>query len=339
MSTIDHEAFEWVVRKFARGLDDTEHAQFSAWYEADPRHQGAYVRALAIHNAIHLATAPQPAATEAAHAAENTVEPEEDSVAQSRRRRWVAGAMAAGFAAVIGTLSISSFNNGTVLTTAKGEFRKVPLQDKSIANINSGSQIEVAFNKERRLVNLRKGEAWFEVAKDKTKPFIVEAGDARVRAVGTAFAVRRFPNGTEVLVTEGTVEVWNKDAARRQLLTAGEQAFLPKPARGTSTSAASAISVIRQPYEVNRRLAWREGKLILKNQTLGEAVADFNRYSPKTIVILDASLQDKRLFGQYQLDAPELFAKDVSTILSVPLVITADRILIGKQQIKASTEI
>ena len=79
--------------------------------------------------------------------------------------------------------------------------------------------------------------------------------------------------------------------------------------------------------------------MILKNQTLGEAVADFNRYSPKTIVILDASLQDKRLFGQYQLDAPELFAKDVSTILSVPLVITADRILIGKQQIKASTEI
>jgi transmembrane sensor len=63
---------------------------------------------------------------------------------------------------------------------------------------------------------------------------------------------------------------------------------------------------------------------------LSEAVADFNRYSPKTIVILDAALGTKRLFGQYQLDAPELFAKDVSTVLDVPLVITADTIYIGR---------
>ena len=69
--------------------------------------------------------------------------------------------------------------------------------------------------------------------------------------------------------------------------------------------------------------------MILKNQTLSEAVADFNRYSPKTIVIVDERLCAKRLFGQYQLDAPELFAKDVSTVLDVPLRITADTIFIG----------
>ena len=292
----------------ARGLSDAESAQFDAWYAADTRHQGAYVRAMAIYNAINLATVPQ----------SRPAEP-----APSRRGLIKYGALAACLVAAVGTLSFSLLQEDKVLATAKGEFRKVPLQDKSIATINGSSRIEVEFTQTRRKINLQKGEAWFEVAKDKSKPFIVEAGDARIRAVGTAFAVRRFAHGTEVLVTEGTVEVWSKDrTAQRRLLAAGERAFLEPEA--------SAISVTRQPSEVSRKLAWREGNLILKNQTLSDAVADFNRYSPKTIVIVDAALADKRLFGQYKLDAPELFAKDVSTVLAVPITITADTILIGQ---------
>ncbi|WP_027863925.1 FecR family protein [Massilia alkalitolerans] len=316
MSTIDNEAFEWVARKLARGLSAPESAQFDAWYAADVRHQGAYVRAMAIYNAINLASAPQ------------SLSPELSMARQQRRSRraWFRmGAMAACLVAAVGTVSLQVLRDERVLTTAKGEFRKVPLQDKSVATINSGSQIEVAFTDKQRTVNLRKGEAWFEVAKDKTKPFVVEAGAARIKAVGTAFSVRRFANGTEVLVTEGKVEVWDKgSSARRRQLVEGDRAFLAQDA--------SAISVSRQPVEVNRKLAWREGKVILKNQTLDDAVADFNRYSPKTIVIVDATLRDKRLFGQYKLDAPELFAQDVSTVLDVPVAITADTIFIGRRQ-------
>ena len=234
------------------------------------------------------------------------------------------GGLAASLAAVVGKFGYSAMHAEMVLTTAKGEFRKVPLQDTSIASINSGSQIEVVFTPQQRRINLRKGEAWFEVAKDKSKPFIVEAGDARIRAVGTAFSVRRLATGSEVLVTEGTVEVWSSDgSAQRRLVTAGEHAFLGQDAR--------TIPVTRQPDEVNRKLAWREGKLVLTSQTLSEAVADFNRYSPKTIVIADPSLAAKRFIGQYQLDAPELFAKDVSMILDVPVLITAESILIGHE--------
>jgi transmembrane sensor len=317
MSKIDNEAFAWVVKKHSRGLNDAEMAAFHAWCEADIRHKGAYVRAMAIHNAIHLASGNQviPAAAE---------ESESDH-ASIGRRQLMLGGLAAGMTAMACKFGWSALHPETVLSTAKGEFRRVPLQDKSIANINSGSQIEVAFTQQQRKINLRKGEAWFEVAKDKSKPFIVEAGDALVRAVGTAFSVRRLAAGSEVLVTEGTVEVWSKDGtAQKRLVTAGEHAFLAR--------AAKAIPVTRQPEEVSRKLAWREGKLVLSSQTLSEAVADFNRYSPKTIVILDPSLQDKRLVGQYQLDAPELFAKDVSMILDVPIVITSEKILIGQER-------
>jgi transmembrane sensor len=321
MSKIDNEAFEWVARKFARGLSESDSAAFGAWLETDIRHKGAYARAMAIYNAINLATVPQSIpAGDGGHAAADDPVPSRRKFL--RREFLIYGGIAAGIAAAVGTMGFFPQQREAVLITARGELRKVPLQDKSIATINSGSRIEVEFTDKQRMINLREGEAWFEVAKDKSKPFIVEAGDARVRAVGTAFAVRRFANGAEVLVTEGTVEVWTRDAGERRRISAGERVFLGPRANG--------IAVVRQPGEITRKLAWREGKLILKNQTLNEAVADFNRYSPKTIVILDAALGSKRLFGQYQLDAPELFAKDVSTILGVPLVITADRIYIGQ---------
>ncbi len=316
MSTIDNQAFEWVARKSARGLGAPEAAQFDAWLAADIRHQGAYARAMAIHNAINLATGPQSLAPELFVARERRV---------TSRRGWLRYcAMAACLVAAVGTASLATWRQDAVLSTAKGEFRKVPLQDKSVATINSGSRIEVAFTDTQRTVSLHEGEAWFEVAKDKSKPFVVEAGAARIRAVGTAFSVRRFGNGTEVLVTEGTVEVWNQGRTARRQLTEGETAFLAQDA--------STITVNRQPVEVDRKLAWREGKVILKNQTLVDAVADFNRYSPKTIVIVDAALRDKRLFGQYKLDAPELFARDVSTVLDVPVAITADTIFIGRNE-------
>jgi transmembrane sensor len=315
MSKIDNEAIEWVARKFARGLDDSAHAQFDAWYAADSRHKGAYARAMAIYNAINFATAPQSIPPQLHGTSERHL--------TSRRGFLMVGGAAACIAATVGAISFSALREDKVLTTGKGEFRIVPLQDKSIATINSGTRIEVEFTAKRRMINLRKGEAWFEVAKDKSKPFIVVAGDAHIRAVGTAFSVRRFADGTEVLVTEGTVEVWSRgQTAQRRQLTAGERAFLAQEA--------SVISVTRQPFEINRKLAWREGKLILTNQTLNDAVADFNRYSPRTIVIADAALREKRLFGQYKLDAPELFAKDVSTVLGVPIVITADTIFIGQ---------
>lgn len=232
------------------------------------------------------------------------------------------GAAAAGIAVLMAPAMFRGAPDRAILTTAKGEFRKVPLADKSVAAINSGSRIEVRLTQQKRQVSLTRGEVWFEVAKDKSKPFIVDAGEVLVRAVGTAFGVRRYKNGAEVLVTEGTVEVWSRDGtAQRRLLTAGEQTFVK--------DRASDISVARQPREVERKLAWREGKLIFNNQTLSEAVADFNRYSPRKIIIVDPQLRNRKLVGQYQIDAPELFAKDVSTFLDVPIVITADKIMIG----------
>jgi transmembrane sensor len=137
--------------------------------------------------------------------------------------------------------------------------------------------------------------------------------------------VRRLPQGAEVLVTEGVVEVWNRTGKnRRVLLSRGEQAVVSETGPD--------LKATRAPADIERKLAWRSGKVIFANQTLGEAVADFNRYSPRKIVIGDPAIGRMTFIGQYAVDAPEVFAKDVSTYLGVPLMVTDETITIGEDK-------
>lgn len=322
MSTIDDQAATWMVLQSGRALTEQERREFDAWYAADIRHQGAYLRSVAVNNALNRVTMqsnlqPRP------RLQPGLAEP----VAVGRRwRAWAAyGGMAAGVALLAGVLLAPGGGSRVDLVTAKGEMRQFHLADTSTASLNSGSEVEFKLTDSTRQARLKQGEAWFQVAKDKRKPFIVEAGEVRVRAVGTAFSVRRYAQGADVLVTEGVVEVWSNKgsgAGRRILLSRGEQAFVPE--------LASDIRTVRQPAEVERKLAWRKGKVVFTNQTLGEAVADFNRYSPRKIVIVDPDIMRMTFIGQYAVDAPEIFARDVSAYLDVPLVITADAIMIGQ---------
>lgn len=330
MPTIDEQAASWMVRCTGRGLSAKEQQQLDLWLAADIRHQGAYLRALAINNALSHATVqenlrPRPEnlltltqQTQQMQQPQHQWQPGRTRLALRRLPRY--GALAASLALVCGLLWHAVGNQD--LMTAKGETRQFPLADTSLASLNSGSKIAVELSDSARRINLKQGEAWFQVAKDKRKPFIVSAGAVRVKAVGTAFAVRRYPQGAEILVTEGVVEVWsNKGGPKRLLLSQGERAFVPE--------LASEMHASRQPGEIARRLAWRTGKLIFINQTLAEAVADFNRYSPRKLIIADPALYGITFIGQYAVDAPEVFAKDVCTYLNVPLQITADTIQIG----------
>jgi len=327
MSAIDNQALGWQRIHSERELATDERAILDAWLEEDTRHKGAYIRAMVINNAISQAVSHQ-----SLYPGEDRYGLQSDASESKRlsRRAWLKyGALAASLGVLGAGLSLGLTDRHITLATSKGEFRRVALADTSIANINSNSKLEVKLSNHRRQVVLVEGEAWFEVAKDKSKPFIVEAGGIQVRAVGTAFGVHRFKDGAEVLVTEGTVEVWTGKA--KAMLTAGQRSFVPyETAR---------ITVAQQPQEVQRKLAWRDGKLIFTRQTLGQAVADFNRYSAKRIIISDPLLEDKRIFGQYQIDAAEQFAKDIGAYLNVPIEVGIESITIGARNAQKKNNI
>jgi transmembrane sensor len=102
--------------------------------------------------------------------------------------------------------------NDTLLLTKIGQQSHHILEDGSIIWLNSNTEVKVDYSADLRRISLVKGEAHFEVAKDKNRPFEVYAGDRLVRAIGTAFSVYRLDDRIEVLVSEGKVELAIVDA-------------------------------------------------------------------------------------------------------------------------------
>ncbi|TYQ19961.1 UNVERIFIED_ORG: FecR family protein [Zoogloea ramigera] len=208
-----------------------------------------------------------------------------------------------------------------VLETALGELRKVPLADRSLASIDSATRLEVSIDARQRRIGLLKGQAWFQVAKDAQRPFVVSAGAVSVTAVGTAFAVQRQPGGADVVVTEGVVEVRRGADHAPVRIAAGQQAYVAEQG--------GAIAVRRQADAATRQLAWREGMIVLQNDTLARAVAQFNRYNRRQLIIADPTLRSKTLVGRYRVYEAEQFANDVQTLLKVPVRVSAEQIRIG----------
>ncbi|SFJ65419.1 FecR family protein [Caulobacter sp. UNC279MFTsu5.1] len=302
---IEAEAARWVWRRDRDGRTPELEARVDAWLAGDVRRHGALLKAEATWSLLDRArhTAPRPA-----------VRP----VRSASRRAWLAGTGGAIAAAMVGAgvlvLREDRFRTGV------GEVRRVPLEDGSAVAINTASQVEVAFRREQRTVRLRTGEAWFQVARDVQRPFVVEAGAVRVRAVGTAFSVRRRLDGADVLVTEGVVEVWAEGSTRAPArLKAGQGAFV---ANGVGLREAT-------PAAVDRKLEWRYGKIDLAGETLRDAVADFNRYNDRKLVIADPTIADERFYGVFNTGGPEAFATAVGASLGVEVEVRGDEIVLG----------
>src|SRR5690606_27900469 len=225
------------------------------------------------------------------------------------RRTVLAGGGAAIAASIAGGIMLL---RGTSYTTSVGEIRRVPLADGSIVAINTASAIDVNLDNAVREILIEQGEAWFQVTKDKQRPFVVAAGRARVKAVGTAFSVRRHSGGAEVLVTEGIVEIWADGAeGHRVRLKAGSRGFVADDAAIVQAPAA--------PSAIDRTLAWRSGKVDLVGDRLDVAVAEFNRYNQRRVVIADPAIAGEQLDGVFRTDDPEGFAQAVHVTLDVPV--------------------
>ncbi|HVZ29859.1 MAG TPA: FecR domain-containing protein [Asticcacaulis sp.] len=318
MSRIDDEAAAWVARRHSSDVAESE-VEFRAWHDADPRHAGAYLRAEAAWTLLDRSQVLNHGQDDDQRSARMAAQ-RRAAARRHTRRTVLGGAIAASLAAAAGLGYV--LKDRLSLETRRGELRNVPLSDKSVAAINTDSHIDVDMTSHLRHIQVVKGEAWFQVAKNKDAPFVVSAGDVRVRAVGTAFSVRRRDTGADVLVTEGVVETWNvRDTDKRLTLTAGNEAFVP--------FAPAQVDVVFRPQEVTRKLAWREREIILKEEDLAVAAAEFNRYNDQQIVIADPALREMKLVGGFQVDQPESFARAVRAALNVPVVIHNDRIIIG----------
>jgi transmembrane sensor len=236
-----------------------------------------------------------------------------------RHPRLAAFAAAAVVLLTVATvLLLRGGNFSGIYATGIGEQRTVQLSDGSTVELNSRSTIQVHLTEHQRDLTLIEGQALFRVAKDKQRPFVVRAGDAQVRAVGTEFDVYRKQSATVVTVVEGRVETYDDSGspgAAAIVLSAGEQlTVLPhivtKPTR-TDTAVAT---------------AWVQKRLIFEETPLSDVAEEFNRYNRRPLIIGDGDLEKLKISGVYSSTDPASLINFLRSQNSIQVVETEKQV-------------
>jgi len=298
---IDAEAAGWAARIDRGPLAPDQEQMFQTWLREDVRCAGAYARMRALALATERARALGPDFDPAAFGSEPFM--------QRRTVVRLGGALAASaLIAVSGTWAVLRHRGR--FTTGKGETKVIALKDGSVVTLNTASEIQVHYSDSLRAVELIGGEALFDVAKNKARPFVVAAGDTSVRVVGTSFTVRHLEAApVQVLVREGIVEVF-KPAASSEVVrvTANNMAV---------AAAEGGIAAMPVPAaQLHRQLAWQNGQLAFEGETLAQAVQEFSRYSDTRIVVDDPALAKEEIAGLFKATDPVGFAQTIAISLN-----------------------
>jgi transmembrane sensor len=313
---IEEEAAAWVWRLDRATVAAADRQAFEAWLRQDPRHRRAAAEFSTVWAALDgLAEAKR----------DEKIATFTQTALPSRRRHpqaWWLAAAAVLAAVVVGTIWLQQGRELQTLATAVGQQRNVTLADGSIVTLNTNTIVETDLRRHERQIYLRKGEAHFQVAHDRSRPFLVHAGDAVVRAVGTAFEVRVLTDQhVDVVVNEGRVEVQTT-------------ATIARPAVATTLRALNAgerLSASGQDYAVtpitaqqlSSELAWREGAIVFDAEPLADAIAEIERYTDARIVVSDPEIAALRVGGRFRTGDVQEFFDALQTALPVSIRRTA----------------
>jgi len=307
--SVESTAAAWYVRR-DRGLSAAEQAEYEQWLRADPSHGVALARAGQVWSALEPVVA---------GAAGRGSVADRDLFAPPRRRRfWLAVPLLAAAAALAFVLWRPA---APVVTPVQAQGRlvvhpapeRMSLEDGSVVDLNSGAKVMVEFSAAERRIHLLQGEAFFTVAKNPARPFVVEAGAVAVRAIGTAFSVDLGRQEISVLVTEGKVGVKETGAASgepgtpaRELspLTAGQKGVV-REAGGQAQMTVTALT----PAQLERALSWQGVRLEFIDRPLGDIATDFNHYNQQKLVVRDPATAAIRIGGNFRADNVEDFVR------------------------------
>lgn len=318
---IEQTAADWFAQSTSDLWSTDDQARLNAWMNESLAHRIAFIRAESVWNEVGRLQAIR------AGVAWGTVPPRGESVrwvpptnplsnlssspavplakAESRAQRRLVSPVttlaASTLAAVIGLWFYSSdiLSQGRY-TTPIGRIDTVALADGSNVILNTDSRIRVDLTPKERRIELDRGEAFFRVANDPKRPFIVDIGDRRVVAVGTQFSVRRTQSDIRVTVTEGAVRLDHVNGVQSSvdLLRAGSVAHIRD----------HTVAVEQRPLpQTEEILSWRQGYLVFRDSALAEAVAEFNRYNIRKMVIADPSIADLKIGGHFRATSTDVF--------------------------------
>lgn len=331
LKSVDQVAGDWLAQRDAGQWTENDQARLDRWLDESPLNRVAYLRLeyvwersqrlRALGTGTRSNDPPPPGAWLFSpffeqHPGQDVTAQEADAGARTTRRHGarhrVGMALAASvvLATVLGAIW-GLWPQATAYSTPVGGIASVPLADGSKVTLNTNSQIRVAVTERERRIELEHGEAYFEVARDPKRPFVVRAGDKRIIAVGTSFSVRRNGDDVDVTVTEGRVRLEGTPTVRIQQ---GNRSREPAPevlSAGTVARASDEGVLLesRPITEAQESLSWREGVLVFHDMTLADAAAEFNRYNVRKIVIDDPRAAAFHVAGSFRADNVDAFLR------------------------------
>ena len=336
------EASEWFIDFRAGDVDGEARLHFIEWLRRSPEHIQAYLEVSGVWSELpssdpagrfDIASLIARARNESDVIPLSPVNPrlppvppaaEPRALRRLPRRPVLAAAALALLTSITALFLWIGSDTARSYSTGIGEQRTIQLQDGSTVELNARSRVTVRLTEHRRDVALIEGQALFRVAKDKQRPFVVRAGDAQVRAVGTEFDVYKKQAETVVTVVEGRVETYSgadgADAAA-VMLSAGEQlTVLPhtvtKPTRADTAAAT----------------AWVQKRLIFEETPLNEVAEEFNRYNRRPLAIDDAELQTLKISGVYSSTDPASLINFLRSQNSINVIETENQVRVVRRE-------
>jgi transmembrane sensor len=325
---IEERAAEWLLKRERKDWSGAGQAQLTEWLEAATMNRVAFLRLEAGWEEANrlkalgagLSRGKVPSVAELANSTASVsaeIRLVNKSWVPTPLSRWALAATLLAFA-----IGAFIYNAGPLAgdryATPIGGVTSVPLKDGSNVTLNTASRILVQMNDTERRIELTQGEAFFEVAKDPARPFIVQAAAKRVIAVGTKFSVRRDGDDVQVVVTEGAVRLEDVHS-KTSRLAAGAVA------RTTDSRIAIQSKSVADAEDF---LSWRSGYVVFHETSLADAVAEFNRYNERKIVIADAGVAAMRLTGKFRYTNYETFVRLLEDTFHIQARRVADQIVL-----------
>ena len=325
--TATEAAAHWCMRLHEDDCTDAERRAFEEWLAADPLHAAEYEAMLEIWDVADQLPRVAPASSPAPTTRMSSPKP-----AISRHRSWRRYGVAAAISLM--ALPVAGYVGWDMgwLPSSYQRFestdlmRQVTLNDGSEVQLNLGTQLTYANYKDQRRVTLKKGEAFFEVTHSADHPFVVKAAQGEVRVTGTQFNVWMYQDQVRVTLLKGSVIVTTASDHEGYRLDPGMQA---------SYKSGDYEPQIRQLYDNNSALAWRNGKLVLDNLTLRDALPLINRYLDSPLLLSDDTTGALRIGGIYNTSQ----VKNLVTTLPKVLPVTVSQNPSGETVLSARADV
>jgi transmembrane sensor len=297
------EAAAWLARLRADDRTRDDEARFREWLAADPINAERFEYVSTIWDDMD---------------ALRDVPRSEPASPRLSRRRMLAGSLAVFTVGGVG-LQWSVANAG-VYTTARGEQRRLTLEEGSRLLLNTDTSVKVRFDAEQRRIELRRGQAFFEVSTD-PRPFYVAAGAHDLTVGRGRFDMRREADHLSVLAIDGVAtlaeEVTAEKAPENELIRISE---------GQRVRVDAARRVEHDRPNVTDMLAWQSGHAAFRGEPLAQVVTEMNRYTERELVLMDDRAAAMRISGVYRVGDNRAFARSLALLLPIKIQET-DRVI------------